>query len=158
MSACLVKDRACHVASGFNPCRCHWSVRCNKSSGCSVVRKHIADVVVGAEDRKLQCRGRTRGFSRPHIFLVLLQLDLVLVRLAPGESDVLGDWAAGFIWVGATVVLAGWEVLRKAALSIQIGGNAVLHSRYWRTAWVTGLLLIAVGVVMLSNRPAPEMV
>lgn len=73
-----------------------------------------------------------------------------------GLRDAIAVWL--FIWVRATVVLAGWEVLRKAALSIQIGGNAVLHSRYWRTAWVTGLLLIAVGVVMLSNRPAPEMV
>src|SRR5271169_6895377 len=72
-----------------------------------------------------------------------------------GLRDAIAVWL--ILWVGGTVVLAGWEALRKAALSIQIGGSVVLNSRYWRTAWTTGLLVIALGVVMLSNRPAPEM-
>lgn len=62
------------------------------------------------------------------------------------------------IWISATVILAGWETLRNVALSIQFGGTPVLYSRYWRTAWVTALFVIALGVVMLSGRPAPEMV
>lgn len=62
------------------------------------------------------------------------------------------------IWISATVILASWEVLRNAVLSIQFGGSPVLYSRYWRTAWVTALFVIALGVVMLSNRPAPEMI
>jgi alginate O-acetyltransferase complex protein AlgI len=73
-----------------------------------------------------------------------------------GLQDGIAVWL--IIWVGATVVLAAWEAVRKAALSVQIGGSAVLQSRYWRTAWATGLLVITLGVVMLSNRPAPEMV
>jgi predicted kinase len=75
---------------------------------------------------------------------------------AIGLRDAIGVWL--IICTGATFVLAGWETLRTAALSIQIGGNTVLDSRYWRTAWATALLVIALGVAMLSNRPAPEMV
>jgi len=73
-----------------------------------------------------------------------------------GLRDALAVWV--IIWAGATLVLAGWEALRKAALSVQIRGSAVLQSRYWRTAQATGLLVITLGVVMLSNRSAPEMV
>ena len=62
------------------------------------------------------------------------------------------------IWISATVILAGWEALRNAVLSMQFRGSPVLYSRYCRTAWVTALFVIALGVVMLSNRPAPEMV
>lgn len=62
------------------------------------------------------------------------------------------------IWILATVILAVWEVLRNAALSLQFGGSPVFYSRYWRTAWITALFVIVLGVVMLSNRPAPEMV
>jgi alginate O-acetyltransferase complex protein AlgI len=75
---------------------------------------------------------------------------------ALGLGDALIVWLV--IWIAATTVLAAWEALRRAALSLQIGGGPVLLSRYLRTAWVTGLLVIALGVVMLSNRPAPEMV
>jgi hypothetical protein len=76
--------------------------------------------------------------------------------LEVGVRDSIAAWL--IIWTAATVVLAGWEALRTSALSVQIQGNPVLQSRYWRTAWATGLLVIALGVVMLSNRPAPEMV
>jgi alginate O-acetyltransferase complex protein AlgI len=75
---------------------------------------------------------------------------------AIGPREAIAVWL--IIWVGAAVALARWEALRSAALSIQIGGVSLLYSRYWRTAWATGLLVITLGVVMLSNRPAPEMV
>jgi hypothetical protein len=73
-----------------------------------------------------------------------------------GLRDTAALWI--LIWVGSTVALAIWEALRNAAISIQMGGSPVLYSRYWRTAWITGLAVIALGVIMLSNRPAPEMV
>jgi alginate O-acetyltransferase complex protein AlgI len=75
---------------------------------------------------------------------------------AIGLRDALAVWLV--IWSASAVLLAGWEILRNAVLSIHIGGCPVLYSRYWRTAWVTALFLIALGVVMLSGRPAPEMV
>jgi D-alanyl-lipoteichoic acid acyltransferase DltB (MBOAT superfamily) len=62
------------------------------------------------------------------------------------------------IWVGASILLAAWEWVRKAFLSIQWQGVSVLESRYWRTAWDTGLVLVASAVVLLSNQPAPELV
>lgn len=62
------------------------------------------------------------------------------------------------IWIGATIALGIWEALRGAALSVQLAGTSLLQSRYWRTAWVTALLVIAIGLITLSNRPAPEMV
>lgn len=73
-----------------------------------------------------------------------------------GLRNTIAVWL--MIWISTTVILAVWEVLRKAVLSIQFEGNPVLYSRYWRTAWITALFVITLGVVMLSGRPAPEIV
>jgi alginate O-acetyltransferase complex protein AlgI len=73
-----------------------------------------------------------------------------------GMKDLLAVWLV--VWIAAAILLTAWEVLWNAALSVRVGGGALLQSRYWRTAWITALLVIAVGLVMLSNRPAPEMV
>jgi D-alanyl-lipoteichoic acid acyltransferase DltB (MBOAT superfamily) len=73
-----------------------------------------------------------------------------------GVSGVLLVWLV--IWVGSSLILAAWEWLRERFLSLQWQGIPVLYSRYWRTAWNTGLVLIAAAVTVLSNQPAPELV
>jgi D-alanyl-lipoteichoic acid acyltransferase DltB (MBOAT superfamily) len=62
------------------------------------------------------------------------------------------------IWASSAVVLAVWEALRNALLAIRWQGIPFLHSRYWRTAWDTGLVVITLAVILLSNQPAPEIV
>lgn len=62
------------------------------------------------------------------------------------------------IWLAASVILAIWEWLWAALLSVQLQGIPVLHSRYLRTAWGTSLILITAAVVLLSNQPAPDLV
>jgi len=75
---------------------------------------------------------------------------------ALGWQQVVLVWLA--IWVGASVILATWEFLRAAVLSIQWRGNLVIESRYWRTAWDTALAITSAAVMLLSNQPAPELV
>jgi len=45
-----------------------------------------------------------------------------------------------------------------AFLSIKWQGSPFLYSRYWRTAWNTGLLVVALAAGLISNKPPPEMV
>jgi D-alanyl-lipoteichoic acid acyltransferase DltB (MBOAT superfamily) len=68
----------------------------------------------------------------------------------------LGVWLA--IWISATVVLAAWEVLRSALLSIRSAEGPVLTSRYARVVYASGLGLIAVVMRLLLNQPAPSIV
>jgi D-alanyl-lipoteichoic acid acyltransferase DltB (MBOAT superfamily) len=75
---------------------------------------------------------------------------------ALGWKDVAEVWLA--ILFGSSSILAAWEALRGAFLSIQWQGSPFLYSRYWRTAWNTGLVVIALVVVLVSNQPAPEIV
>ena len=65
-------------------------------------------------------------------------------------------WA--LIFLGATVVLAGYEAIRNWALSIQWNSRPLLLSRYVRTAWDTALITSAVLVLAITNAPAPEVV
>ncbi len=60
--------------------------------------------------------------------------------------------------VGATLVLAAGEALRSAVLAVRIGGAPVVHSRYVRTVWDTGLMVVTVALVVLLNAPAPDIV
>jgi D-alanyl-lipoteichoic acid acyltransferase DltB (MBOAT superfamily) len=74
----------------------------------------------------------------------------------------LGWLGSGEVWLsifaGSTVILALWETLREALLAIRWQGIPFLHSRYWRTAWDTALVVITLAVILLSNQPAPEIV
>ena len=65
-------------------------------------------------------------------------------------------WVLTFL--GATVVLAGYEAIRNWALSIQWNSRPLLLSRYVRTAWDTALITTAVLVLAITNAPAPEVV
>jgi alginate O-acetyltransferase complex protein AlgI len=68
----------------------------------------------------------------------------------------LGVWLA--IWISATVVLAVWQVLRRALLSIRTAEGTVLTSRYARVVYASGMGLIAVVIMLLLNQPAPIIV
>jgi D-alanyl-lipoteichoic acid acyltransferase DltB (MBOAT superfamily) len=75
---------------------------------------------------------------------------------ALGWKHVVEVWLV--ILIGSTLILAAWEALRVAFLSIKWQGSPFLYSRYWRTAWNTGLLVVALAAGLISNKPPPEMV
>lgn len=68
----------------------------------------------------------------------------------------LGVWAAA--WLTATVVLAFWEWLRAALLSIRTADGPVLTSRYARVVYASALGLAGIVITVLLNQPAPGIV
>jgi hypothetical protein len=66
------------------------------------------------------------------------------------------DWL--LIFVGSSVVLAIWEVMREWLLAFQFEGQPLLLSRYVRTAWNTTLVVISIGTITLLNAPPPDIV
>jgi D-alanyl-lipoteichoic acid acyltransferase DltB (MBOAT superfamily) len=62
------------------------------------------------------------------------------------------------IWISATVVLAAWEWLRAALLSIKTSEGPVLTSRYARVVFASALGLAAFVITVLLNQPAPGIV
>jgi D-alanyl-lipoteichoic acid acyltransferase DltB (MBOAT superfamily) len=82
------------------------------------------------------------------------QIDRVFTAI--GIAEWLVVWLA--IWLCATVVLALWEALRAALLSIKTSEGPVLTSRYARVIYMTTLGLAAFVMTMLLNQPAPDIV
>jgi alginate O-acetyltransferase complex protein AlgI len=70
--------------------------------------------------------------------------------------DWLAVWAAA--WVSATAVLAFWEWLRAALLSIRNAEGAVLTNRYSRVVYSSALGLAAFIMTVLLNQSAPDLV
>lgn len=68
----------------------------------------------------------------------------------------LGVWLT--VCVAATVVLASWEWLRTALLSIKSAQGPVLTSRYARVIYASALALTAFVISILLNQPAPDIV
>jgi D-alanyl-lipoteichoic acid acyltransferase DltB (MBOAT superfamily) len=68
----------------------------------------------------------------------------------------LGVWAA--IWLCATAVLAFWELLRAALLSIKTSEGPMLTSRYALVVYASALGLASLVVTVLLNQPAPGIV
>ncbi len=62
------------------------------------------------------------------------------------------------IWVCATIVLAFWEWLRNAVLSIKIAESPVLTNRYVQVVYATALGLFAFLISVMLNQPAPDIV
>ncbi|MGA3372638.1 MAG: MBOAT family O-acyltransferase [Terracidiphilus sp.] len=81
---------------------------------------------------------------------------LVMVSTAIAVAQWLGVWLT--IWLCATVVLALWETLRSALLSIKTAEGPVLTSRYARVVYASALGLAAVVITLLLNQPAPDIV
>jgi len=82
------------------------------------------------------------------------QIDKVFNAI--GVFEWVGVWLA--IWLSATIVLALWELLRAALLSIKTSEGPVLTSRYARVVYATALGLASVVMVILLNQPAPDIV
>jgi D-alanyl-lipoteichoic acid acyltransferase DltB (MBOAT superfamily) len=62
------------------------------------------------------------------------------------------------IWLCATAVLAVWEWLRAVLLSIKLGGEPCLTSRYARVMYASALGLVAFAISVLLNQAAPDIV
>jgi alginate O-acetyltransferase complex protein AlgI len=67
-----------------------------------------------------------------------------------------GVWLA--IWLCATAVLALWELLRAALLSIKTSDGPLLTSRYARMVYASALGLTSVVITVLLDQPTPEIV
>ncbi len=62
------------------------------------------------------------------------------------------------IWLCSTAVLALWEWLRAALLSIKTAEGPLLTSRYARVVYATAFGAIALVITFLLNQPAPVIV
>jgi len=82
------------------------------------------------------------------------QIDRVFAALDAGEW--ISVWLAA--WIISTVVLASWEWLRSALLSIESSEGPVLTSRYARVVYASALGLMAFLTTVLLNQPAPGIV
>ena len=75
---------------------------------------------------------------------------------AVGPFAWFGVWMT--IWLFATVVLAGWEWLRAALLSLTTPGGPIFTSRYARVVFASALALAAFVTTVLLSQPAPDIV
>jgi D-alanyl-lipoteichoic acid acyltransferase DltB (MBOAT superfamily) len=82
------------------------------------------------------------------------QIDTVFAAL--GWAQWLGVWLS--VWWLATAVLAFWEWLRAALLSIETSEGPLLTSRYALVIYATALGLVALVMTSLFNQPAPSIV
>jgi alginate O-acetyltransferase complex protein AlgI len=82
------------------------------------------------------------------------QIDRVFAALRPAQ------WIAVWLgaWIAATVVLAAWEWLRAALLSIQTAEGPIFLSRYARVIYASALGLAAFVMTVLLNQPVPDIV
>ncbi len=62
------------------------------------------------------------------------------------------------VWLCMTAVLSGWEWLRARLLSITVGGQVCLTSRYARVVYASALGLAAFVISVLLNQAAPDIV
>ncbi|MGA7792218.1 MAG: MBOAT family O-acyltransferase [Candidatus Acidiferrales bacterium] len=82
------------------------------------------------------------------------QIDMIFAVLGRGQW--LGVWLS--VWWLATAVLASWEWLRAALLSIETSEGPLLTSRYALVIYATALGLVALVMTGLFNQPAPSIV
>jgi alginate O-acetyltransferase complex protein AlgI len=75
---------------------------------------------------------------------------------ALGTVQWIGLWVA--IWLGAAAVLALWEYLRAALLSIEVSGQPVVTSSYVRMMYASALAFIALSITIFVNQAAPVIV
>ena len=82
------------------------------------------------------------------------QIDRVFTAL--NGVQWLGVWLA--LWFCATGVLAVWEWLRSALLSVKTSEGPIFTSRYARVIYASALGLAAFVMTVLLNQPAPDIV
>lgn len=76
-----------------------------------------------------------------------------------GSASVL-EWARVWliVWIGAAIILAAWERLRAALLSIATSEGPLLTSRYARVVYATAMVIVVAVITFMLNQPAPEIV
>ena len=84
-------------------------------------------------------------WTQIRLFTDLLGVNVILLALA-------------LLFIISTLTLAAWTATVELAKLATWRGASVAFSRYTRTMWSTALLLVIVGVVVLSNAPAPPIV
>jgi alginate O-acetyltransferase complex protein AlgI len=62
------------------------------------------------------------------------------------------------IWLGATAMLAMWELLRAVLLKLRTREGPVLTSRYALVVYATAMGVIALVITVVLNQPAPGIV
>jgi D-alanyl-lipoteichoic acid acyltransferase DltB (MBOAT superfamily) len=82
------------------------------------------------------------------------QIDKLFSALRPVQW--ISVWLAA--WLSVTLVLAFWEWLRAALLSIRTAAGPVLLSRYARVVYATALGMAAFIMTVLQNQPVPDIV
>lgn len=82
--------------------------------------------------------------------------DLHTMRTELGLPAQMLAWS--LIFAGSAVVLAAWVALRAGAERVRPEGRPFFWSRYVRTAWVTCLAFVLLGVMELLSTPAPDVV
>jgi len=73
-----------------------------------------------------------------------------------GAARWLGVWLA--VWLLATVVLALWEWLRSALLTVRTVEGPVFTNRYARVVYASAMGLASLVMITLLNQPAPGVV
>lgn len=63
-----------------------------------------------------------------------------------------------FLWVAATLALAGWEGARTMLLSLKTAEGPVLTSRYALVVYASAMGLASLVLTILLNQPAPQLV
>ncbi len=79
-----------------------------------------------------------------------------LISSSIGVARWIAVWAA--VWVCATGVLAAWERIRAALLSISFQDGPLLTSSYARVVYGAVLGLIAIMISVVMAQPAPDVV
>jgi len=103
------------------------------------------------------CRGLT--FTWFAFTLVWFWSDWSRIARLAAAMGMPGTMAAlVLILTAATFGLALWEAARTTLLKIEWRNQAILRSRYTRTAWCTVLSLITVLIELILQQPAPEIV
>jgi D-alanyl-lipoteichoic acid acyltransferase DltB (MBOAT superfamily) len=82
------------------------------------------------------------------------QIDRIFAALTLAEW--LGVWTTA--WLFATALLATWEWLRAALLSITLADDPVLTSRYARVVYASALSVAVLVTSILLNQSAPDIV
>ena len=102
-------------------------------------------------------RGLTFSWFAFTLFLFWARWDQISrIVTAISAPQWLTVWLA--VWMLATVVLALWEWLRAALLSVRISSGPVLNSSYARVIYASALGLAAFVMVVLLTQPAPDIV
>jgi alginate O-acetyltransferase complex protein AlgI len=82
------------------------------------------------------------------------QIGAIYASLGPAGAAL----AWGGIFAASTILLALWEAVRTATVTDGAWTQAILDSRYSKTAWTTALLMVVLVTSALIDQPVPDIV